>query len=251
MKPEKLEKYKDLERVHDLEIGDKIKVVNIQRPQKDFNGVVNDISKEGISLTGMETYCIMDIPSLSIGDYAYYDIKDNDDIDEVYKNKGDIMQGASLVTLKELEIGDTIKAVHEDGSFEGTIESVDRDGMTLKNIKTQLDYLIAIEDLPEYDFYPRGKTIQDIQTRQAPQAHPTKRSLEEIQKREELFFRLFEALENLGISAQDNQDAILMLDKMQEMAFDSNNPDINDAFEHARIERTKKFTEYLENFEGL
>jgi len=142
------------------------------------------------------------------------------------------MLGPSPVDISLLEIGDRIKVVSDDGSFEAIIEGADADGISLTMVKGNLPYIIALEDLPEYDLYPRGDTIAAVQSRKSAgdddwkirSAKEKKELLRncstaqvtEVDENTIKFFELFDQLRNTSLG--DQHKAELLMDAMEELA---------------------------------
>ena len=149
------------------------------------------------------------------------------------------MLGASLVQLSQLRLKDIVKVVNDDGSFEGSIETVSEEGITFKSVRTGEEYIIAIQDIPGYDFYPRGKTIQELQVREAllSSKYESKALSQEIN--ETKFFELFQQYQTLGTDIIDIQDAAIMLDKLHKFASEHPNNELDDALDFAIAERNK------------
>ena len=73
------------------------------------------------------------------------------------------MHGASMISIEQVEIGDELKVVSEDGSFTAIlVEATPDDGLTFEHLFTKMTTVISFQDLNEYDFYPRGETIRRL-----------------------------------------------------------------------------------------
>ncbi len=149
------------------------------------------------------------------------------------------MLGASLVQLSQLRLKDIVKVVNDDGSFEGSIENVSEEGITFKSVRTGEEYIIAIQDIPGYDFYPRGKTIQEMQVREMLLSSKYKAKALSQEINETKFFELFQQYQTLGTDIIDIQDAAIMLDKLHKFAREHPNGELEDALDFAITERNK------------
>jgi len=73
------------------------------------------------------------------------------------------MHGASIILPSQLEIGDEVKVTSNDGSFTGTlVEATPEEGLTFRHTISELTTIIDLNDLGDYDFYPRGDTIKRL-----------------------------------------------------------------------------------------
>ena len=167
------------------------------------------------------------------------------------------MVGPSPAHISELEIGDTVKVVSEDGSFEARIEDASaEEGITFVTLRGDLPYVIAIDDLPEYDLYPRGDTIKKISDKRKAQEDardPNAWKRESFAEKEQLlkeskakerpeidentikFFELFEKFQNTSLG--DQHRAEILMDAMEELA--GGKEDLQEALLFAIQERIK------------
>jgi hypothetical protein len=153
-----------------------------------------------------------------------------------------MMVGPQPVDIEELDIGDHVKVVSEDESFEAVIISADpNEGITFQRISDGVEFIIDFMDLSEYDFYPRGKTVREIAERRrvaqneqlletskvlekskTPLTEAEKKDQEEI---ENIFFILFDELQNTALGDQNRADRII--EKMKGLS--ENNIELQDA----------------------
>jgi hypothetical protein len=163
-----------------------------------------------------------------------------------------MMVGPQPVDIEELDIGDHVKVVSEDESFEAVIISADpNEGITFQRISDGVEFIIDFMDLSEYDFYPRGKTVREVAERRrvaqkeqlleknhssgkvlkeskvlekskTPLTEAEKKDQEEI---ENIFFILFDELQNTALGDQNRADGII--EKMKGLS--ENNIELQDA----------------------
>jgi hypothetical protein len=165
--------------------------------------------------------------------------------------EGNLMQGASLVQLDELEIGDDVKVVHEDGSFEAKIQRVTPDGIVFALSSNKQEYIMDIYDIPEFDFYPRGETIIRIQQQRQKEKKIISEQLLESSKPLKTkinddtieFFEIFERYEKLALSDEEADKADAMSKVMKKLA--NGIPELEEAFEYAIDQRIKKIESKL------
>jgi len=163
------------------------------------------------------------------------------------------MIGPSKVDITEFEIGDQVKVVSEDGSFTAIIEDASEDeGITFASTKDETSLIIAFEDLPDYDFYPRGSTIQEIAQRRKESEDPDAWKEKAFAEKEQLlksskndqpnvtettikFFELFERFENLSIG--DHKKAEILISEMKDLV--KVDEALNEALVYAINERAR------------
>jgi hypothetical protein len=164
------------------------------------------------------------------------------------------MIGPQSIDIALLGIGDHVKVVGEDGSFEATIVATDPlEGVTFKRISDGVDFVISYPDFEEYDLYPRGETIRRVDERRrsqnksfAPleQLLENNHSLSEAEKKdqeeiENTFFILFDEFQNTSLGDQKKASGII--EKMEGLA--EGNPELQEALiflVNERIDYLKK-----------
>ena len=176
------------------------------------------------------------------------------------------MIGPSPVNIKELEIGDHVKVVSDDGSFEAKICRVTQEeGIVFEMLKIGTEYIIAFEDLVFYDFYPRGETIQKLAKKtfcskgggivgkpndssgennskdyfRAIAQKEQKEQKPEITDVEIQFFKSFDQFRNTSLG--DAHQAEMLLEEMQELA--KGNKDLQAALDWVTDERVNLLVE--------
>ena len=152
------------------------------------------------------------------------------------------MVGPQLVDITDLDIGDHVKVVSDDESFEAVIISADpNEGITFQRISDGVEFIIDFMDLSEYDFYPRGKTVREVAERRrvaqkeqllkkskvlekskTPLTEAEKKDQEEI---ENIFFILFDEFQNTALGDQHKAEGIA--EKMEGLA--EGNPELQEA----------------------
>ncbi len=128
------------------------------------------------------------------------------------------MHGASQMQPEELEIGDEVRVVSEDGAITCTlVEANQEEGLTFDYPNSISQLVIAFLDLPDYDFYPRGKTI-----------HRLKNKLEPIEIKTEVeTLDWFGVNDDLLIEAGQDQYRGLIKEISSEMTGDLKSLDLN------------------------
>jgi len=161
------------------------------------------------------------------------------------------MVGPSPVNIMELEIGDHVKIVSDDGGFEAIIRDASpQEGVTFKLIKEGTDFIIAFDDFPFYDLYPKGETIKKISEKKSfaqkeqllESSNCSKVAISDITDTEIQFFKSFDQFQNTSLG--DAHQAEMLIMEMREILEKSKfAQDLNEAVSWAIEERLSLLTE--------
>jgi hypothetical protein len=160
------------------------------------------------------------------------------------------MVGPQSVNIMELDIGDHVKVVGNDGSFEAIIvDACSEEGVTFRRSSDGGEFVIDFMDFQEYDLYPRGHTIKRLSDEKKAllkTSNCSKRAIarkeqtktEKELKMEEHFFMLFDKLQNTSLGDQHAAD--MLVAEMKDLAH--GNEELTEALGWALDQRTN----YLE-----